>query len=49
MKRWLKRLAIMSAVGAVVGLVVKRKTEQPFDPTQPAIAWGTTSLRIDKE
>jgi hypothetical protein len=48
MKKWLKRVAIMSAVGAVLGLVVKKKTEQPFDPTQPGIAWGTTSLRIDE-
>jgi hypothetical protein len=47
MKRWLKRLAIMSALGAVAGLALKKRTEKPFDPTQPGIAWGTTSLRID--
>jgi hypothetical protein len=47
MTRWLKRLAIMSIVGALAGLVVKRRTAKPFDPTRPAIDWGTTSLRID--
>jgi hypothetical protein len=46
--RWLKRLAILGAIGGLAGLVIQRRHGDRFDPAQPAHDWGTTSLTIDE-
>jgi hypothetical protein len=47
MRRWLKRLALIGAAGAIAGVIIRQRRRPGFDPQRPAHDWGTASLTID--